>query len=128
MVKTEREIPTNGDKNNTIVPPIKDTVPHQSTFPIEIEVLETGATNISFKKPNSLSITKDIPLPIEGISKVIPIIPGYINFKKSILPAIGKEEDIPLPMKNKNMSGWITIPIILDFCLANLLTSRIQSV
>jgi len=53
----------------------------------QTEVLEIGATKISFMKPNSLSQMTDIPMNIDVKSNVWPMIPGKMNCRYSI-PAI----------------------------------------
>ncbi len=45
-------------------------------FPTTIDVLEIGATNISFKKPNSLSHTIENAEKSEVNRTIIPNIPG----------------------------------------------------
>jgi len=54
------------------------TVPLRA-LPVTIETLDTGATSISFIKPNSLSHMIDMDENIELKSIVMPIIPGNIN-------------------------------------------------
>jgi hypothetical protein len=67
---------------------------------------ETGATKISFRKPNSRSQTVEMvekkATPITDIAKI----PGYINFTKSTpkFPA-AKVDCKPKPKIAKNISG-----------------------
>ena len=55
---------------------IKEVVIPPKILPMAIETLETGATMISFRNPNSLSHKTERPDIIDVEIKVIPIIPG----------------------------------------------------
>jgi len=100
-----------------------------SALPMEMEVRETGATSISFKKPNSLSQT------VETVEKnampitFIAIMPGYINFIKSTpkLPGV-KVRLKPAPKINRNIIGWKNEETILVLSRQYLIISRRQIV
>ena len=58
---------------------IVPTVAPPNIFPTTMLVLETGATNISFKNPNCLSQITDTPEEVELNKIIIPITPGARN-------------------------------------------------
>ena len=57
-------------------PCIIETVEPPAVVPKTIESRDTGATITSFRNPNSLSQSTEMPANIELKSKVMPIIPG----------------------------------------------------
>jgi len=69
-------IPIKKDKLRIMIPWIKAVVQPPRDLPMKIDVLDTGATRISFRKPNSLSQTTDIPLEIDIVTKDIATMPG----------------------------------------------------
>jgi hypothetical protein len=71
-----RGMPIKKDKLKIMSPWIKAVVQPPKALPMKIDVLETGATRISFKKPNSLSQITDIPLEIDIVTKDMATIPG----------------------------------------------------
>lgn len=67
------------DKLRIIIPWIKAVVQPPKAFPVNIDVLEIGATSISFKKPNSLSQITETPEAMEIPTRDIATIPGNKN-------------------------------------------------
>jgi hypothetical protein len=59
-----------------IAPWISASVLFPSIFPRNIELLDIGATSISFRKPNSLSQITETPMNIDVKSIVWAMIPG----------------------------------------------------
>ena len=68
--------PKKGKRARMINAWMVDTIVPLNAFPMTIENLDTGATRISFMKPNSLSHIMDIEENIELKRMVMPIIPG----------------------------------------------------
>jgi len=69
-------MPIKKDKLKIMIPWIKAVVQPPRALPMKIDVRDTGATRISFKKPNSLSHITDIPLEIDIVIKDMATIPG----------------------------------------------------
>ena len=74
-------------------------------LPITIENLDTGATRISFKNPNSLSHIIEIDENMELKSIVIPSIPGKINLIYDTPVSGDTRRDMPAPTMNNQRSG-----------------------
>jgi hypothetical protein len=72
--------------NKTKMPCKKATVAPPKVLPNIILNLETGATKVSFKKPNCLSQITSMPLYIAVNIMLIAIIPGARNWMKSPCP------------------------------------------
>ena len=68
--------PRRGKRARIITACMVDTIVPLSALPTTIESLDTGATRISFIKPNSLSHIIEIDENTELKRMVIPIIPG----------------------------------------------------
>ncbi len=77
--RAEIGIPMRKDRLSIIKPWINAVVHPPKAFPINMEVLDTGATRISFKNPNSLSQITETPEAIETPTKDITTIPGNKN-------------------------------------------------
>ena len=94
-----------------------------SAFPITMESLETGATSISFIRPNSLSQIMDMEENIELNSIVMPSIPGNMNCIY-VTPSPGDTNlDMPPPTRKSQMSGRARVETSLLFSLTNFLKS-----
>ena len=70
------EIPKIGMNRRTKQPWIQATIAPLAAFPTAIVILEIGATNISFKNPNSLSQITEIAERNEANNKLSATIPG----------------------------------------------------
>ena len=77
------ETPSSGASASIMSPWAMATPPPPTTLPSTTPVRLKGATSTSFKKPNSLSQTTDMPENMDVISTVMAIMPGYINWMKS---------------------------------------------
>lgn len=71
--------PIRKDKLRIIIPWIKAVVQPPRALPMKIDILDIGATKISFKKPNSLSQMTDIPAEIEIPTRDMATMPGNKN-------------------------------------------------
>jgi len=72
--------PTNGASTSRMSPWIIACVVPPSALPIATAQRSIGATNTSFRKPNSRSHTIDIAPKIEVNRIDIPMMPGYTNW------------------------------------------------
>ncbi len=63
-------------RNSIIAPWIRETRAVPRERPSIIELLGDGATNVSFKKPNSLSMIREIPPMNPAVKTAISTIPG----------------------------------------------------
>ena len=115
--------PTIGKSASMIPACMVDTMVPLSAFPITIENLDTGATRISFIKPNSLSHIMDIEEKIELKSIVIPIIPGKMNCVYDTPVSRGTSLDMPAPTMNNHKRGLAIAEKRRLFSLINFLSS-----
>jgi hypothetical protein len=106
--------PKNKEIMRIIVPWIRAAVAPPTVCPNIISVLETGATSVSFKKPNCLSQIICIPENIEVNNTLIEIIPGMINpIYPWRMPGRITTEFSPKPSTSKRKMGIPKLPIIL---------------
>jgi hypothetical protein len=90
-----RWMPTNGASTNMIVPWTAATVAPPAVLPNTREIRLTGATNISRRKPNSLSHTMESAENIAVMTTLIATTPGYTNWRKLNPPVVPTRPLIP---------------------------------
>ena len=114
--------PTNVVIINMNVPWISEVVAPPIVWPSIIEVLDTGAIRVSFKKPNCLSQMIWIPENILVNRIVIETIPGAMNIRYGTPPSDEPEitELSPKPNAKKKNKGCAREPSILDLLLRYL--------
>ena len=107
-----RLIPISGENTKIINPCIVLLVAPPTAFPIAIDVLLIGATNISLRNPNSQSHIIDIAENIEENKSVMTRIPGNINCiycKSPTLPKVAPKQS--LLVITRLMAEQLKIPI-----------------
>ena len=80
-IKTVRRTPTKGESASMIPPWIMDWKHPDSVFPTATDVLDTGATRISRKKPNCRSQIMETAEKTLVKRTVMPMIPGNKNWE-----------------------------------------------
>src|SRR3989338_1164046 len=95
-----------------------------NALPMTIVSLDTGATSISFIKPNSLSHIIEIEENIELNRIVIPNMPGNMNCIYETPSTGGTSLDIPAPTRKSHNNGLAIAETSLDRSLTNFLNSR----
>ena len=93
-------------------------------LPITIESLDTGATRISFMKPNSLSQIIEMEEKTELNRIVMPSIPGKINCVYDTPVLLGTRRDMPDPTMKSQSSGRAIAEKRRLFSRMNFLNSR----
>ena len=84
-----------------------------SVLPKATATRDTGATKISFKKPNSLSQTVEMVEKKATLITLIAIIPGYINCTKSTPKfPVARVLLNPAPKITRNISGIKSVEIM----------------
>jgi hypothetical protein len=117
-------IPRKGNNRRITVACMEDMIVPLRALPITIENLDTGATRISFIRPNSLSQIMDIEENIELNRMVIPSMPGNMNCMYDTPISRDTNLDIPLPTRKSQISGRARVEIRRLLSLINFLKSR----
>jgi hypothetical protein len=115
--------PITGKRRRMINACMVETNVPLNAFPTTIENLDTGATSISFIKPNSLSHIIDIDENMELNRMVIPMMPGKMNWIYGI-PISGDTSLVsPPPTTKSHRTGLASVEISLPFSLTNFMNS-----
>jgi hypothetical protein len=102
--------PTSGKNARTIIPCKAAIILPLKVFPNTIDVLDIGATMISFKNPNSLSQIIVIPELTDANSKFITISPGKI-YCVYVKPSGAMKEPLkPVPRMKSQIIGLTIEP------------------
>ena len=94
---------------------------------MRIEAVDTGATSISRRKPNSRSQTIEMPAKAAVKSTEIAMTPGNRNVVNATDPApslLPSNEPSPVPSTNRNSSGWASDDRMRERSLTKRIISR----
>jgi len=116
-------IPIKGKNRSIMAACMTDMIVPLKALPMTIENLDTGATRISFMRPNSLSQIMDIEENIELKRIVMPSMPGNMNCMYETPISGDTNLDIPPPTRKSQISGRASVEIRRLFSLTNFLKS-----
>src|SRR5215211_2056095 len=103
------------------------TVAPPRHLPVRMAVVETGATSISRRKPNSRSQTIEIPENAAVNSTEVASTPGNRKVRKSTSPLEAISDDRPVPSTNRNSTGWTSEETIRERSRPKRIISRCQT-
>src|SRR5215213_10822810 len=103
------------------------TVAPPRHLPVRMAVVETGATSISRRKPNSRSQTIEIPENAAVNSTEVASTPGNRKVRKSTSPLEAISDDRPVPSTNRNSTGWTSEEMIRERSRPKRIISRCQT-
>src|SRR5215217_9359706 len=103
------------------------TVAPPRHLPVRMAVVETGATSISRRKPNSRSQTIEMPENAAVNSTEVASTPGNRKVRKSMSPLEAISDDSPVPSTNRNSTGWTSEETIRERSRPKRIISRCQT-
>src|SRR5215218_11286156 len=103
------------------------TVAPPRHLPVRMAVVETGATSISRRKPNSRSQTIEMPENAAVNSTEVASTPGNRKVRKSTSPLEAISDDRPVPSTNRNSTGWTSEETIRERSRPKRIISRCQT-